>query len=243
MRSGRLQYRQAIVQARSAYQQALRDLLNVLSTDKAEAGPSPAQDAGPFEVVGDFVEPPVNSKLPDLRAAALANRPDLKAARYAMDASERGTRLAEALRHRDVNLALEYQRVGDDSSVGMIVQVPLFLFNNQKAAAAQATALELAARSQYRQTQVQVLTDVEKAYEAYLAAKQGIELYSKDNLVQVEKLRDVATFSFKEGATSLFEALDAQRTASQALAAYNQARSDYQVSVWRLEQAIGQALP
>ena len=46
----------------------------------------------------------------------------------------------------------------------MIVQVPLFLFNNQKAAAAQATAIELAARSQYRQTQVQVLTDVEKAY-------------------------------------------------------------------------------
>jgi cobalt-zinc-cadmium efflux system outer membrane protein len=243
VRSGRLQYRQAIVQARTAYQQALRDLLNVLSTDKAEAGSNPAQDAVPFEVVGDFVEKPVNATLSDLRAEALENRPDLKAARYAMDAAERGTRLAEALRHRDINVALEYQRVGDDSSVGMVVQVPLFVFNNQKAAAAQATALQLAAKSQYRQTQIQVLTDVEKAYQAYLAAKEAVALYSQDNLLQVEKLRDVAAFSFKEGATSLIEALDAQRIANQALAAYNQARSDYQVSVWQLEQATGQDLP
>jgi len=125
----------------------------------------------------------------------------------------------------------------------MIVQVPLFVFNNQKAAAAQATALQLAAKYQYRRTQIQVLTDVEKAYQAYLAAKEALELYSKDNLVQVQKLRDVAAFSFKEGATSLLEALDAQRTANQTLASYNQARSDYQVSVWQLEQAIGQALP
>jgi outer membrane protein, heavy metal efflux system len=243
VRSGRLQYRQAILQAQASSQQALRDLLNVLSTEKSEAGPHQGQEAVPFEVVGDLKERPVNAKLPDLRSTALEHRPDLKAARYTLDAAERGTRLAEALRHRDINVALEYQRVGDDSSVGMTVQVPLFLFNNQKAAAAQASALQLAARSQYRQAQIQVLTDVEKAHEAYLAAKQGLELYSKDNLVQVEKLRDVARFSFKEGATSLFEALDAQRTANQALAAYNQARSDYQVSVWRLEQAIGQALP
>lgn len=243
VRSGHLQYRQAILQARTAYQQALRDLLNVLSTDKAEAGRGPVKDEVPFEVVGNFEEKPVNAKLPDLRTAALENRPDLKAARYSMNAAERGTRLAEALRHRDINFALEYQRVGDDSSVGMVVQFPLFVFNNQKAAAAQATALQLAARSQFRQTQIQVLTEVEKAYQAHLAAKEAIALYSGDNLRQVEKLREVAGFSFKEGATSLFESLDAQRTANQTLAAYNQARSDYQVSVWQLEQAVGQALP
>jgi cobalt-zinc-cadmium efflux system outer membrane protein len=243
VRSGHLQYRQAMVQARTAYQQALRDVLNILGTDKAEAGRSPAQDAVPFEVVGDFVAPPVSAKLPDLRTAALENRPDLRAARFTMTAAEQGTRLAEALRHRDISVAMEYQHVGDDSSLGMIVQIPLFVFNNQKAAAAQATALQLAASSQYRQTQIQVLTDVEKAYQAYLAAKESLELYSQDNLAQVEKLRDVAGFSFKEGASSLFEALDAQRTANQTLAAYNQARSDYQVSVWQLEQAIGHELP
>ncbi len=242
VRSGRLQYRQAVLQAQTAYRQALRDLLNVLSVEKDAAAPTPTGEV-PFEVVGDFEERLVKTPLEELRTAALQNRPDLRAARYLLTAAERGTRVAEALRHRDVNFAMEYQRVGDDSSIGMVVQVPLFIFNNQKAAAAQATALQLAASSQYRQAQIQVLTDVEKAYRAYLAARAALDLYSKDNLLQVGKLRDVAAFSFKEGATSLLEALDAQRTVNQTLAAYNQARSDYQVSVWQLENAIGQPLP
>jgi outer membrane protein TolC len=41
----------------------------------------------------------------------------------------------------------------------------------------------------------------------------------------------------------LLEALDAQRTVNQTRAAYNQARSDYQMSLWQLEQAIGERLP
>jgi len=41
---------------------------------------------------------------------------------------------------------------------------------------------------------------------------------------------------------SLFELLDAQRTYNQALTAYNQARSDYQMSLWQLEQAVGRPL-
>jgi cobalt-zinc-cadmium efflux system outer membrane protein len=185
----------------------------------------------------------VSLKLEELRAMALANRPDLKVARSTLDAAERGTQLAEALRHRDINVGVEYQRVGDDSSVGVIAQFPLFVFNDQRAAAAQASALERAAQAQFRQAQIQALTDVEKAYQAYLAAREALELYSQDNLIQVDKLRDVAAFSFKEGAASLLEALDAQRTANLTRAAYNQARSDYQVSLWQLEQATGNELP
>jgi cobalt-zinc-cadmium efflux system outer membrane protein len=234
VRSGRLQYRQAMLQARTAYQQALRDMRNLFGADTSEA---------PFEVVGDFAEKPVSLKLEELRAMALANRPDLKVARSTLDAAERGTQLAEALRHRDINVGVEYQRVGDDSSVGVIAQFPLFVFNDQRAAAAQASALERAAQAQFRQAQIQALTDVEKAYQAYLAAREALELYSQDNLIQVDKLRDVAAFSFKEGAASLLEALDAQRTANLTRAAYNQARSDYQVSLWQLEQATGNELP
>ncbi len=243
VRSGRLQYRQAMLQARTAYQQALRDVLNLLSTDQPDIGTPASPDEVPFEVAGDLAEKPVSLKLEELRATALENRPDVKAARSALDAAQRGTQLAEALRHRDINVGVEYQRVGDDSSVGVIAQFPFFAYNNQKAAAAQATALQLAAQAQFRQAQIQALTDVEKAYQAYLAAKEALDLYSKDNLIQVDKLRDVAAFSFKEGATSLLEALDAQRTVNQTLAAYNQARSDYQVSLWQLEQAIGKELP
>jgi cobalt-zinc-cadmium efflux system outer membrane protein len=58
----------------------------------------------------------------------------------------------------------------------------------------------------------------------------------------VEKLRDISAYSYKEGATSLFELLDAQRSYNLARSAYNQARADYQNSLWQLEQAVGQPL-
>ena len=140
-------------------------------------------------------------------------------------------------------MAGEYQRVGSDSSIGVVAQFPLFLYNDQKMAAVQATAMQRAADAQYRMARTQAVTDVEKAWQAYLSASRAMELYSGDNLKQVEKLREVAEYSFKEGATTLFELLDAQRTVNLALQAFNQARSDYQMSLWLLEQAIGRTLP
>ena len=62
-----------------------------------------------------------------------------------MRATEFSTRLAQSQRTRDVVIGAEYQRVGNDQAVGVTTQVPLFLYNNQKAGIAQAGALEQAA--------------------------------------------------------------------------------------------------
>jgi outer membrane protein TolC len=40
----------------------------------------------------------------------------------------------------------------------------------------------------------------------------------------------------------LLDLLDAERTVRQAASAYNQARSNYQLSIWQLEQATGRDL-
>src|SRR5262249_44077943 len=136
-------------------------------------------------------------------------------------------------------VGVEYQRVGNDSAVGMIAQVPLFLYNNQKVAVAQATAQRHIAEAQERQAEIQALTDVEKAYQAYISAKNLLGLYSSENLVQVENLRMTAEYSYKHGDTSLFEYLDTARTARQAAIAANQARAAFQLALWQMENAIG----
>ena len=61
-------------------------------------------------------------------------------------------------------------------------------------------------------------------------------------LSQVDKLRTVANVSYREGASSLFELLDAQRAYNAAMTAYYQSRADYQMTLWTLEQAIGRSL-
>jgi cobalt-zinc-cadmium efflux system outer membrane protein len=263
IRSGRLPFSQAIVDAQNAYEQSVQDILNLLNTRPADAplvtsqvlyarpgerSPQTAPSAtsvtvlraGPtVNITGSFTDAAVPITLSELRDVALQSRPDVQQARDNLKAAQAGTRLAQAQRHRDLSVGTEYQRVGSDSSLGIVAQVPLFLYNNQKAGIAQAVAQEHTAEAQLHQFEMQAVTDVQKAYQAYLAARQALDLYSKDNLTQVTKLREIAEFSYKNGATSLFELLDTERTYQQSQMGFNQARENYQLAIWELEQATG----
>ena len=195
-----------------------------------------------MNVQGSFTDAPVPQTLAEVRDLALRERPDVVEARKNFLAAEAATKLAQAQRHRDLSVGVEYQRVGDDDSLGIVAQVPLFLYNNQKAGIVQAVAQEHATEVALHQVELQAVTDVQKAYQAYLGARQSLDLYQKGNLDQVQKLVETADFSYQHGATSLFELLDAQRTLRQTQTAYNQARENYQMAVWQLEEAVGKPL-
>jgi outer membrane protein, heavy metal efflux system len=260
-RAARLPYRQAVLDAQTAYQQAVRDILNLLnlrpddtsflkiSTEQPGPGIPVAQSVPasianvPIQIQGQFAMKLVVPAVEELRQLALNERPDVIAARNTLRAAERGMALARAQRTRDIAVGAEYQRVGDDHSVGMIAEFPLFVYNNQKAAIAHAAAQQRAAEAQLRQAETQAITDVEKAYQAYLAAQRSLAIYSGEGLATTEKMRSVMEFSYQRGEASLFELLDAQRTASQAGVAANQARAAYALATWQLEQAIGRPLP
>ena len=253
LQAGRLQFQQAVIDAQTAYEQATRDLLNVLSVRQQDIVPigaqpvptGPANDllqSAPLIVVGDFSDRALSESPDQLKNIAHSDRPDLKIAHANLDAAEYGRRLAQAQRSHDINVATEYQRVGDDDTLGVVTQIPLFLYNNGKAGVEQASALRAAAEAQFHQAEIQVDTDVEKAYQAYLAARRSVALYSDENLRQVQKVRDIVDFSYRNGAATLLELLDAERTVRQAASSYNQARANYQSSLWQLEQAVGRDL-
>ena len=262
--AGRLQYQQAVLQASTAYDAAIRQILNLLGAREKDIEPATtdakAVAAGtsdqllstpqmlesihnaPLELSGDFNDRPVLETREELRAMALAERPDVIAARHLLASAESASQIARAQRSRDIDIAYEYQRTGSDHTAGVVVQVPLFLSNDQRALFTQAEAQRRAAEAQLKQAELQALTDVDKAYQSYLSARRILELYNTQNLSQVEKLRDIAALSYKEGASSLFELLDAQRAYSSAMTAYAQARSDYEMTLWGLEQATGRSL-
>ncbi len=267
VQAGRLPFAQAIVDAQNAYEQAVQDILNLLNarppdaplvTSQVTYGGRPDQRApeappsstavtvlraGPtVNVLGSFSDAALSLTLAQVRDIALQARPDVQQARDNFKAAQAGLRLAQAQRHRDISVGMEYQRVGDDNSLGVIAQVPLFLYNNQKAGIAQAAAQEHGIEAQLHLIEIQAVTDVQKAFQGYLAARQALDLYTKDNLAQVTKLRDIAEFSYQHGATSLFELLDTERTFQQTQLGYNQARENYQVAVWQLEEAAGKPL-
>jgi cobalt-zinc-cadmium efflux system outer membrane protein len=235
VRAGKLQFQQAVLQAQLTYDQSARDILNLL-------GARPDQLAAPLQISGSFDGRPLMQNVADLREMALAERPDVIAARNTLEAANRAVALTQAQRRRDVDISYEYQRVGSDNSAGVVFQLPLFVYNNNQAAITQAEAQRRAAEAALRQAESQAITDVEKAYRSYESSRRILDLYNSENLAQVEKLRTISTLSFNEGAASLLEVLDAQRTYSQSIVAYNQANADYQLSLWQLEQATGAPL-
>lgn len=202
----------------------------------------PVISFSPLTVEGSFLEPEDLPDIAALRQKALDQRPDVQAARSNVAAAEAAVKLAEAQRHRDVAVAFEYQTVGQDQTLGITTQVPLFQYNNQFAGIAQAQAQLRNAQALQRQVEFQAVTDVEKAYLAYQSARRSIALYNQGNLQQVEKLRSITEYSYRSGASTLLDYLDAQRTAAAASVAYNQARSSYQLSFYQLQSAVGGSL-
>lgn len=264
-----LPFQQTVLDAQNSYEQATRDVLNLLdiapddmpaptsdgpqgaSGARAVADVAPSQPApagmlfatAPIQVEGSFSNKAVALSLTELRTLALANRPDVQMARNTLRAATATQRLAEAQRSRDVVVGVEYQRVGNDQAIGVTTQIPLFAYNNQRAGATQAVALERAAEAQLRQAERQAFTDVDKAYQGYLTASRALTLYNDSNLKQVADVRNVTAYTYQRGAVSLLELLDAERQARQTLAAYNQARAAYQLALFQLEQATGVPLP
>jgi cobalt-zinc-cadmium efflux system outer membrane protein len=193
IRAGRLQFQQTVLQAQTSYQQATSDILNALGAHQDQVIPRPiaaasaaavvsnvsttAQQATPpfpdslrnatLEILGTFDNHPISETLTDLRAIALTTRPDVIAARNTFEASNRGVLLAQAQTQRDLDVGYEYQRVGSDHSLGVVLQVPLFLYNNNQSAIKQAEAQRDSAEALLRQSELQAVTDVEKAYRAY----------------------------------------------------------------------------
>lgn len=229
IKAARLGYRQAINDARLGYAQAVRDVQTFV-------GAAPASSVA---VEGSLLVRPLVRSLPELKDLALLERPDLRAAEKAELASGAGVRLAESLRKRDISVAMEYQRVGTDSTVGAIVSMPLFVFNNQKDAIAQAAAEQRLASLQSRQARLQVEAEVEKAYLAVAAARQNLDLYDSGAVERAFRIRETVQYSYQRGEASLLDLLDAQRSSNQIVTGYNQSKAAYDSAYWLLVAAVG----
>jgi cobalt-zinc-cadmium efflux system outer membrane protein len=144
-----------------------------------------------------------------------------------------------AQRHRDLDVAVEYQRNGGDNTVGATVSVPLFLSHKFEGQITQGLAQVQQANVALDQAKLQVLTELDKAYQADQANQQVLQIYTTEALTKAEESFRIAEMSYRRGATSLLELQDAQRTLNQTRIAANQAAFDYRMSLYQLEQAAG----
>jgi cobalt-zinc-cadmium efflux system outer membrane protein len=225
-----LQFQTDLSSAKLAKVQALAGLRALLGYDAAPAG---------FDVTGDLTYVPLKSKMEDLQAAALRERPDLQAAVLGVTAAQSQILLEKANSKVDVNGTYDFTHTGDLNSASIFVGFDLPIFNRNQGeiartrhALTQAQELQLAASDT-------VMTDVASAYEAVRSNDEIVQLYSSGYLKQAKDSRDISEYSYKAGSASLLDFLDAERSYRSAQLAYRQALASYLTALEQLKQAVG----
>ena len=192
-----------------------------------------------YDCAGDLAYQPLTAALADLQAKALAERPDLQAAKKGVKAANSQISLAKADAKVDVNASASYSHVSGASSTSLFFNVPLPFFNRNQGEIARTkfalTQSELTARA----AEDTVMTDVTNAYEAARANQDVVKLYVSGYLKQAQDSRDISQYAYKGGAATLLDFLDAERSYRSTQLAYRQALAAYMLSLEQLRQATG----
>ena len=84
-----------------------------------------------------------------------------------------------------------------------------------------------------------MLTDVKNTYEGLRSSEQVVQLYDKGYLQKATQSLDITRFSYEQGAASLLDFLDAERTYRSTQLSYRQALASYMTALEQLRQAVG----
>lgn len=162
-----------------------------------------------FAIAGTLDPPQITETRDHLRAVALANRPDLKAAQSQVDVNQAAVKLAMANGTADPTLEGEYERSGDVNTFGASLNIPLRIFDRNQGEK-QRAAYELdSSRLALTAAQNQVVSDVDTAWAAYQAAQTQSDRYRSKYLAEAAHVRDNLEFSYRNGNSTLLDYLSA----------------------------------
>jgi len=225
-----LQFQKDVAQAQLAKVQALVGLRQFLGYETVPED---------FDVTSDFDYIPLQMKLEDLQAKALQNRPDFRAAQQGVTAAKSQYELAKANGKVDVTGTANYDHVSDTNTASFFgsFQIPIFNRNQGEIARTnyvinQAQELQLAASDQ-------VMSDVLTAYEGVRENDLVVTQFRGGYLDAAQQSRDITEYSYKRGAASLLDYLDAERSYRAVQLSYRQSLAAYLTAVEQLREAVG----
>jgi cobalt-zinc-cadmium efflux system outer membrane protein len=180
--------------------------------------PLVGSDATDVDPVGSLALGDAPHDVDRLVEHALAHRPDLRAAESAVTSAEAALRLARANAWPNPTVGIGYQHSqfevsGDLSdSMGANVAIALPVLNRNEGAIEHAEADAESARSTVRKLRLSIPQEVRDAVARYASARARVERFEQGFLKQAGVARRAAEVSYREGAVSLLELLEAERT-------------------------------
>jgi outer membrane protein, heavy metal efflux system len=225
-----LQFQMDVSAAKLARVQALASLRQLLGYESVPES---------YEVVGDLEYQPVKLGKDDLKALALRQRPDVRAARLGISAAQSQFSLAQSNGKRDVNAQVNYTHVADASTASLFGSIQLPFFDRNQGEIARTRYAITQSRELSSEQSSLALTDVTNSYESLRTSDEVVQLYQSGYLKQAEDSRDISQYAYQRGAASLLDFLDAERSYRSTELAYRQALAAYMSSLEQLRQAVG----
>jgi outer membrane protein, heavy metal efflux system len=192
-----------------------------------------------FDVTGefDFREPVVI--LDELHKQALAFRPDLQSAATTITKAQTDNRLAYANGSADPTVGLEYQRTGPYDTAGFSFAIPIRVFDRNQGEKAR-TAIEIQRVSRLRQAlEASIVRDVDSAYAALQSTIALLRPYRDNYIPEAQQVREYIEFAYRNGAASLLDFLDAEKSYRDIQLNYRNLVGSYLSAVNQLNLAVG----
>jgi len=155
--------------------------------------------------------------LPEKTMKNVNQRPDVLAAEARTKQAEENTRLANALKTRDVNIAFQYQHFpgqlpgAGENTIGAAVSIPLFTNYEYQGEIARAQVDLTAAQEAKEQTYAAALSEVDRVNADLQAATEKLQRFDAQILTEAQKAADAAEFAYNHGATGITDLLDSRR--------------------------------
>jgi outer membrane protein, heavy metal efflux system len=193
-----------------------------------------------FDVAGqfDYAEPLIS--LDELHQAALASRPDLRAAEESVTKAQTDYKLAVANGSADPSFGMDVARNPPLTSyLGFSMNVPLRIFDRNQGEKAR-TALDIRRNQRLRDAaETQVFSDVDSAYATMNSNLTLLRPYKAKYLALAARVRDTVSFAYQRGASSLLDFLQAQNDYRSTQIAYLGLVGAYMTAVSQLNLAVG----
>jgi len=147
--------------------------------------------------------------------------------------------LAKANGKQDLGVTGNYSHVNAGNRVTFEVNIPLPIFDRNQGEIARTQVAVTQARQQEAAARGQVLTDVKQAYDALASSDRVAQMFRTTYLDVAQRSRDISEYSYRRGAGTLLDFLDAERSYRATQLAYRQAIATYMTAIEQLRQVVG----
>ncbi|MEW6324645.1 MAG: TolC family protein [Nitrospirota bacterium] len=227
----------------------LHNSLLVLEQEQASAAAelNSLLNRPPGASFGRIKEPvyrPFDQAIDGLTAQALQNRPELKAASFMIEQSERARALAKKNYLPDFMVELMYWDVhGGSNKWQTNVKMTLpWIFTGKYAARARQTDAQAAqARAEQAALHNQTLFELRDLFTQVKTAEQLIDMYRHGVLPQAEQSLKSARIGYQTGKVDFLSLIDGERTLLDLQLEYAGAKVQFWQAIARLERSVGTA--